>query len=191
MKVESPASPRTIITGLSGVKPVLGVERKARPAPAVLYSSPSLAVTSSTSSSTPTATVQPTLMSLPGAVKPLIGTVSPQNFSSSTYQTFPQMGGVAGYQGNQGYPGTSLQYPGYPYSHQYQYQGKTDQYAGGAGGAGAGAGGGGYFITGGSVPPYHGAALVPVTTSSAAIYGPYSYGPYGPGRVIGPIIAIG
>ena len=138
---------------------------------------------------TPTATVQPTLVSLPGTAKPVIGTVSPQNFSSSTFQTFPNMGSAGAYPTNQGYPGNSLQYPSYPYSQQYQYQGKPDQYGGG----------GGYFIAGGAVPPYHGAALVPVTTTSgsgfppasAAIYGPYSYGPYGAGRVIGPIIAIG
>ena len=170
MKVET--SPRTIITGL---------ESKKRYPATVLYST-----------STPTATVQPTLVSLPGAVKPLIGTVSPQNFSNSTFQTFPGMGSVGGYGTSQGY-----QYPGYPvqYGHQYQYQAKSDQYGGGAGAGGAG-GGGGYFIGGGApVPPYHGAALVPVTTSStsfppasAAIYGPYSYGPYPPGRVIGPIL---
>merc|ERR1740129_2423077 len=101
-------------------------------------------------------------------------------------------GASGGYQASQ-------VYPGYPYSGQYggqyQYQAKTDQY------------GGGYFIAGGHVPPYHGPALVPATTSSSPsagfppssatnsaslgfIYGPYSYGPYGAGRVIGPIIAL-
>ena len=151
-----------------------------------------------TATTTPTATVQPTLVSLASPAKPVIGTVSPQNFSSSTFQTFPNMMGSGA--GGPAYQPSQV-YPGYPYSGQYgqqfQYQGKTDQY-----------GGGGYFIAGGPVPPYHGAALVPATTSSSAspafppssasnsaspgfIYGPYSYGPYGAGRVIGPLIALG
>ena len=153
-----------------------------------------------TPTTTPTATVQPTLVSLPSTAKPLIGTVSPQNFSSSTFQTFPNIRGGSG--ASPGYQASPHLYPGYPYSQQYgqqyQFQGKPDQY------------GPGYFIAGGAVPPYHGAALVPATSSSSSpassgfpsssaaspaspgfIYGPYSYGPYGAGRVIGPIIALG
>ena len=199
-QVESPSSARTIIT--AGVKgPALLPPNKRYP-PHPPHQSPGLTsglyktVLVTTATTTPTATVQPTLVSLPSTAKPVIGTVSPQNFSSSTFQTFPNMMGSGASQGYQASP----VYPGYPYSgqygQQYQYQGKTDQY------------GGGYFIAGGPVPPYHGPALVPATTSSSAsagfppssatnsaspgfIYGPYSYGPYGAGRVIGPIIALG
>ena len=196
MQVEVPSSARTIIT--AGVAP----NKRYQPPPPGLTPALYKTVLVTGATTTPTATVQPTLVSLPGTAKPVIGTVSPQNFSSSTFQAYPNMGSGAspGYQAGQVYPGNSVQYPGYPYSQQYgqqyQYQGKTDQY------------GGGYCIAGAPVPPYHGAALVPATPSSSAspnfppssatnsaspgfIYGPYSYGPYGAGRVIGPIIALG
>ena len=195
MQVESPSSARTIIT--AGVRAVLPPNKRYQPPPAGLTPALYKTVLVTTASSTPTATVQPTLVSLASPAKPVIGTVSPQNFSSSTFQTFPNMMGSGA--GGPAYQPSQV-YPGYPYSGQYgqqfQYQGKTDQY------------GGGYFIAGAPVPPYHGAALVPATTSSSAspnfppssatnsaspgfIYGPYSYGPYGAGRVIGPIIALG
>ena len=205
MQVESPSSARTIIT--AGVKAPAVVPPSKRygappPPPPGLYPTPSSTfyktVLVTTPTTTPTATVQPTLVSLPNTapIKPLIGTVSPQNFSSSTFQTYPNIRGPGagpGYQPSQ----PSQVYPGYPYGQQFgqqfqQLQGKADQF------------GPGYFIAGGAVPPYHAtsASSSPASSgfpsSSAAnsaspgfIYGPYSYGPYGAGRVIGPIIALG
>ena len=158
---------------------------------------------------TPTATVQPTLLNVK---HPVVGTVSPVRQPS--YQAYPGpssgasvYGGGGGYVGGYYAPNT----PGYVGYNAYNLPGyQQPGYAGhtaqaGAGGSGQpqpgpypGPGPQPYFIASASGQPFPG-SLLPVTTSAVTgqaqqaqgfLCGPYSYPGYSGGRVIGPIIAI-
>ena len=154
---------------------------------------------------TPTATVQPTLLNVK---HPVVGTVSPVRQPSYQAYQGPSSGGnlygggyVGGYYApnTPGYVGyNAYNIPGYQ---QPGYTGHTGQ--AGAGGSGQpqpypGPGPQPYFIAASaSGQPFPG-SLLPVTTSAVTgqsqqaqgfLCGPYNY-PYSGGRVIGPIIAI-
>ena len=151
---------------------------------------------------TPTATVQPTLLSAGASVKPVVGTVSPVRPGVGQYQypghtghmyTAPGQYGSAG-----NYQGQYLPYPTLPYQTGQYPQQKcnvgTDQHTpAGASPSYQGAPPG-FFIAGGSGPSYPGTSGNNVNTAGNVpqgfICGPYNY-PYGQSRVIGPIIAIG
>ena len=191
---------------------------------------PPMLKTVGSSGVTPTATVQPTLLSLNTNVKPVVGTasVSPvrqmgpgqyQQYPGHMYPGFPLQSAASqstspGYYPGQGSQGQSpyVQYPNFPYNPSFagqsggyqQFQSaKTssghDQYSGNSSSYPQPTPG--YFIASANPSPFPG-AIVPVTSvstgassqsSSGAGFicaGPYNY-PYGQGRVIGPIIAIG
>ena len=160
---------------------------------------------------TPTATVQPTLLNIK---HPVVGTVSPVRQPSYQAYPGPQAGGSVyggGYVGGYYAPGT----PGYVGYNAYNIPGYTGQpgYSGQTvAGSGArdqfpaasgqpqpfpGPGPQPYFLASASGQPFPG-SLLPVTTSTVTpgqtpaqgfLCGPYNY-PYSGGRVIGPIIAI-
>ena len=171
----------------------------------------------------PTATVQPTLLPLQTAAKPVVGTVSPVRplgGSSPLYQSYPSL-----YSGQYVQPGqfppvqpqycpAPQPYPAFPFQQFPAFQsGKQAGEQPAVFGSPQG-----YFIAG----PYPQPVVQPTVTSATAaassqpgpasqpgylvpagkpaqpgqhaqqgfLYGPYSY-PYGPGRMIGPVIALG
>ena len=153
------------------------------------YQSP-VGMVRSVGMTTPTATVQPTLLNMKQAV-PVVGTVSPVRPASYQY---PNM--FPGYQ-----PASqsqfSNQFTSFPYSPSYsntsfRSTAQPDQYANTPPA-------GGYFLAPapGSPSFQGGQVMTPVTTGATGqgfLCGPYNYpapAGYTGGRVIGPIIAIG
>ena len=151
---------------------------------------------------TPTATVQPTLLNIK---HPVVGTVSPVRQPSYQAYQGPSSGASVyggGYVGGYYAPGT----PGYVGYNAYNIPGYTGQAVPGSGAREQfsaasgppqpfpGPGPQPYFIASASGQPFPG-SLLPVTTSAGQtpaqgfLCGPYNY-PYSGGRVIGPIIAI-
>ena len=161
---------------------------------------------------TPTATVQPTLLNIKG---PVVGTVSPVR--QPNYQAYPGLGSggnvygggyvggyyassTPGYVGYNAYNVPGYNQPGYSGQQSTGGSGVRDQFSGSSG-AFPGHGPQPYFIASASGQPFPG-SLLPATTSTSYtspvtgqspgqgyLCGPYNY-PYSGGRVIGPIIAI-
>ena len=154
-----------------------------RPAPPVYHGHSPVSMVRSLGMSTPTATVQPTLLNMKQTA--VVGTVSPVRPGSYQY---PNM--FPAYNQQSQYPGQYYPYQSGNYSPQSYPAAKTDQFT-----PVNTPPAGGYFLAPASSPSYPGQVMTPVTTAAGQagfICGPYNYpANYTPGRVIGPIIAIG